>query len=301
VKEESSTSAALGKPLIYRHAPADSLGSIASDAAMKRSLAVANLYAERNVQKAAAWRPVIDLLRRDPAATEMARQVIRIQKQISDLIFDRPPLELDTPPITIGPTDTLFFPPYTHAQVGPRHGLFVRGSDSSANIADGTFEVDASTDGDYDGVFSAVVGLGFDLATSDAAGFLELRPLIDTDLHWQTFAPDALSSYVEGGVSLTVLDSTTQTPTQSPLTNPATFTLFSQPSNDTIYDEHLFVTGDQLSVTVNVMPQTPYQVWIHLYIIGNQSGQYVFASSQASATLGGTFRMLLARWDQLAP
>jgi hypothetical protein len=335
MKEAGSTSAVVGKPPVYRHAPGESLGGIASEIAMKRSLAVVELYAERNVLKAAAWRPVTDLLHQDPAAREAARKVIRIDRQISDLLSGQPAVGLDTPPVTIGPGDQLFFPPYDHAQVGTppelgaeglQYGLFEAGADvpkdrqdglpphfNHANV-DGAFEVDAFVDPDYDGVFHAVVGLGLDLETSKP-GSLELRPLVTGHTWW--FAHDmGLSSYVEGDVTLTVLDSTTQAPVISPAAAASTsnagaaagqvaggrqavasFTLFSQPSEDgPVYHSDVFsVTGDQLSLTVDVQPGTPYQVWVHLYIVGNQSGQGFLNSSFASAYIQGSLPFIVAQ------
>lgn len=318
MKKAAQTPAAVDKPPVYRTAPGKPLGGIASEIAMKRSLAIARLRAERNVVKAAAWRPVTDLLHKDPSATEAAKRVIRIDQQIADLLSGQPPLGFATPPVSVRPGDTIFSPPYDHSYHGS-HGLFVAWPYSSdphdtyAHVTDGTFEVDAIVDPDYDGVFDAIVGLALDLATSKP-GSLELRPLVPATTWWYT-ATNGLSSYVEGDITLTVLDSTTGTPVISPAAAAptpnagaaagqvasghaavASFTLFSQPGEDgASHRDTPTVTGDQLSLTVDVEPGMTYQVWVHLYITGNQSGPYAFASSYAQGYIQATFPLMLAR------
>jgi hypothetical protein len=286
----TTKTASVNKPLIYRTARGKSLGRIASATTLEDRLDLAKLYAERTAQRAIIWQKVLQPLDGDVLAAEAAKRLTAIKKQISDLPFGNPPIGLATPPITINPDGTPFSPPYDHSEVGPDSG--VAEAPSSADLTKGQFLVDASPANDFDGVFSAVAGLAIELGVS-RAGTLEIDPYIQAHSQWHTDNHLTLDSFVEGHISLSVIDTTTE----QHLVPPVTYQIFSQTVDGQIHSDDRVISAQYLNLSCGVQAGIDYQVWVHGYVTGNQSGHgnYVLDSSWAGGSIEVTIPFIWAK------
>jgi hypothetical protein len=174
MKQRQRVPAGKNQQLIYRPAPGKSLGAIAGKRAEQAGVALANLYALRNVQKAKALAPLADLLQKAPHANQSSAQIAKIDQQISDLLSGVRYARPANNNVTINTDDILFVAPYDHAEGDPPPAVWPIPDDATfADMYTGALQINQATDYDYDGVFNTVVGVGVDLAPSQD-GLLEL-------------------------------------------------------------------------------------------------------------------------------
>ena len=183
---------------------------------------------------------------------------------------------------------TVFTHPYDHAQVGP--DTAVNEHSSSAKVLAGTLHVEGTAVDllEWDGGFFAIAGLGLDLETR-RDGTLEVRPVALTA--FSAFARGVwLDAYVEGHITTTVLNASTQTH----VAPPTDYRLFAQHSDGNV-DDSVNLGGSYLAVRFQARAKTAYQVWMTASVWGNQSGwSRPFSGSGAFGTIDASIPIVAA-------
>lgn len=277
------------RPLVYRPDPGESLGGLVTKALMREATERSKLYVEQSALQVAALGPVRKLIRANAGAAEAASRLSKVSQQLAHghriVRSPQPP----PGPVTI-PTGLWFFaPPYDHAEITSdvSSDPDIPQPVNSVDVLTGTVHLWAWPDFSYDGGFSANAGLAIDLATSQD-GTLTLRSLAHVSWGGGTDG-FILSAEVEGHVTMTVLDTTTQTQVVAP----GDYQVFQLTNGSN--SGFTTVSGDEASVQFAAQAGTPYQVWITASISGNQSGDgYAFGYSFADGYIDMTVPLVVA-------
>jgi hypothetical protein len=270
-------------PAVYRKASGRSLGGIVAEAVVNRDEARAEFSAERRALKAAALRPITDLIRADPSAAEAASKFRTLNRRLLSQDMARP---LGNPvprpvPVMVGQGTQVFIPPYDHSQMGPANGP-PQDKDRAATST-GKLHLEAYPPYNWDGDFSASVGLGVDLQTSHD-GWLEIRPLANVSYYGFAKGLD-FSSHLESHIITSVLDLSTEKNVAAP---PDYGVFYIDSDSET--SDGLTLSAPYLAISVPAVRSVVYQVWFNVAIYGDQSGDdywygYSFAYGQMDISI----------------
>jgi hypothetical protein len=251
---------------------------------VKRNAARAEFSAERRALKAAALRPVLDLIRADPSAAAAAHRLNELNQQLLSPHLSRPygnPVPGPVP-LMVGQGTQVFIPPYDHAQVGPVDPSGGGLGGDLANPLTGDMHIYPPVDIFYDGTYSVTVGLGVDLQTSEG-GWLEITPL--AKVCWSAGANGSLlDSHVEAHVITSAMDVAKRAPTGN---SPTDYELFSLHSDSDPPIQCLSLSAPYIAIAFWASARAVYQIWFNVAVYGDQSGNLTdnFGSSVALAEI----------------